>query len=345
MAIAGRVAIVPKGEWSQSVTYDKLDLVTYNGNTFIAYKSSVGVEPVDGDTWMLVMQGIDPQEINNIIDGTTPVGDSNKLGGKGANEYALGKDVRILTELPSGITKDSTMQELIEALPDNSILSCRSVSSPLVPQNYSALFVIKPRQDYVMAFAKTQYDKNVSFGGIGTNGKWEGWTTGFLPLGGGTASGDITVDKNASGLVDTRVGVKNTGGHLILLASSGGNIGLFDEKNSTWVLKKDSNGNMTINGNYTPLHTGNKPSGTYTGNATKRTIDTGCGSFGQACIILDHNTGSGWALITRYGGCGHKDSVFTNQSAEQCAIWDGVIHESANSFLNISGHFYEYRVI
>ena len=97
MAIAGRVAIVPKGEWSQSVTYDKLDLVTYNGNTFIAYKSSVGVEPVDGDTWMLVMQGIDPQEINNIIDGTTPVGNALKLGGKGASEYFT-KDGGTLTD-------------------------------------------------------------------------------------------------------------------------------------------------------------------------------------------------------------------------------------------------------
>lgn len=93
MAIAGRVAIVPKGEWSQSVTYDKLDLVTHNGNTFIAYKSSVGVTPVDGDTWMLILEGVDPQDIDNIIDGTTPVGNALQLGGKGASEYAKTADL------------------------------------------------------------------------------------------------------------------------------------------------------------------------------------------------------------------------------------------------------------
>lgn len=38
MAIAGRVAIVPKGDWSADVTYKRLDAVTYNNALYFAKK-------------------------------------------------------------------------------------------------------------------------------------------------------------------------------------------------------------------------------------------------------------------------------------------------------------------
>lgn len=38
MAIAGRVAIVPKGEWSADVTYKRLDAVTHNNTLYFAKK-------------------------------------------------------------------------------------------------------------------------------------------------------------------------------------------------------------------------------------------------------------------------------------------------------------------
>lgn len=36
MAIAGRVAIVPKGDWSANATYKRLDAVTYNNTLYFA---------------------------------------------------------------------------------------------------------------------------------------------------------------------------------------------------------------------------------------------------------------------------------------------------------------------
>ena len=39
MAIAGRVAIVPKGDWSADATYKRLDAVTYNNTLYIAKKN------------------------------------------------------------------------------------------------------------------------------------------------------------------------------------------------------------------------------------------------------------------------------------------------------------------
>ena len=38
MAIAGRVAIVPKGEWSANATYKRLDAVTHNNTLYFAKK-------------------------------------------------------------------------------------------------------------------------------------------------------------------------------------------------------------------------------------------------------------------------------------------------------------------
>lgn len=42
MAIAGRVAIVPKGDWSANATYKRLDAVTYNNTLYFAKKRSSG---------------------------------------------------------------------------------------------------------------------------------------------------------------------------------------------------------------------------------------------------------------------------------------------------------------
>lgn len=88
--IAGRVAIVPRGEWSADTTYKKLDLVYYDSASYVARKGSTGIIPTtDSETWMLIVSGLDTEIITEIINGTQPVGDSNKLGGKTAEEWAI----------------------------------------------------------------------------------------------------------------------------------------------------------------------------------------------------------------------------------------------------------------
>lgn len=52
MAIAGRVAIVPKGDWSAETEYKRLDEVTYNNTMFIAKKSvPKGTLPTNAEYW------------------------------------------------------------------------------------------------------------------------------------------------------------------------------------------------------------------------------------------------------------------------------------------------------
>ena len=52
MAIAGRVAIVPKGDWSANATYKRLDAVTYNNTLYFAKKDvPKGTLPTNAEYW------------------------------------------------------------------------------------------------------------------------------------------------------------------------------------------------------------------------------------------------------------------------------------------------------
>ena len=52
MAIAGRVAIVPKGDWSADATYKRLDAVTHNNTLYFAKKDvPAGTETSNTEYW------------------------------------------------------------------------------------------------------------------------------------------------------------------------------------------------------------------------------------------------------------------------------------------------------
>lgn len=54
MANAGRVAIVPKGDYSSSTAYKRLDLVRYNDKAYVAKKANTGIAPTNTEYWMLM---------------------------------------------------------------------------------------------------------------------------------------------------------------------------------------------------------------------------------------------------------------------------------------------------
>ena len=47
MASAGRILIIPKGDWNTETEYEMLDLVSHNGRSWLAKKNAVGIEPRD----------------------------------------------------------------------------------------------------------------------------------------------------------------------------------------------------------------------------------------------------------------------------------------------------------
>lgn len=94
MAIAGRVAIVPKGEYSNTTSYEHLDLVTYGGNAYVVKKDCMGVEPTNTEYYMLVMENVVAEdlttleeEINAILSGTKQVANAATLDGYAASYF------------------------------------------------------------------------------------------------------------------------------------------------------------------------------------------------------------------------------------------------------------------
>ena len=335
MAIAGRVAIVPKGEWSQSVTYDKLDLVTHNGNTFIAYKSSVGVEPVDGDTWMLVMQGIDPQDIENIIDGTIPVGDSNKLGGKGASEYALGKDYLPKTggEIKSSIT---TMLDL------NTTYS-EPYGFISFKQNGTLLGRLGIGGKDNPIFQNAAGNANYPLLHTGNVGSYA------LPINGtGTMTGAVNLG-NGLGYVHsysnkTELEVKNSADDTV----NKRRLTLWNKSqesdiNNALMLyerKEDDSGWNRV----TLLHTGNKPTGSYTGTGANRTVPTG--GLGQACLVYDSDSATYLSIVTTAGTIGRNSDGLFSIDRNVVRFQNGnLIINSADRAWNASGITYAYQVL
>lgn len=93
MAIAGKVAITPGYEWSASVAYDKLVVVTYNNNVYLSTKANTGIEPTNEEYWMLLIENVTAEDleelqttVESILNGTTSVGDSKLLEGLTAKE-------------------------------------------------------------------------------------------------------------------------------------------------------------------------------------------------------------------------------------------------------------------
>ena len=67
----GKVATTPRGEYNANTTYLKLDVVTYNGSSYVALKESTGNLPTNTTYWQLMAsKGSDGQPGQ---DGHTPI--------------------------------------------------------------------------------------------------------------------------------------------------------------------------------------------------------------------------------------------------------------------------------
>lgn len=101
---AGRVGLVPRGEWDNYYDYKKLDLVTYDNRAYVARKSSCGIEPQGtlSEYWMLLLDAylkdmLGATETVNGAHGLVPqplAGDQDKvLSGSGEWKYKLQTDI------------------------------------------------------------------------------------------------------------------------------------------------------------------------------------------------------------------------------------------------------------
>lgn len=55
--VLGKVAVTPKGEWSSTVTYEKLDVVSYNGSSYLSVRTVPAATPLSNTNyWLLLAQ-------------------------------------------------------------------------------------------------------------------------------------------------------------------------------------------------------------------------------------------------------------------------------------------------
>lgn len=52
----GKVCLTPKGAFSETMEYEVLDVVRYDGATFIVKQPCKGVTPAEGDYYMLIVE-------------------------------------------------------------------------------------------------------------------------------------------------------------------------------------------------------------------------------------------------------------------------------------------------
>lgn len=144
-----------------------------------------------------------------------------------------------------------------------------------------------------------------------------------------TGKGKLTICKNATDAVDYHSFIQDTGSTGKTIDSN-----LDGDNQSVRVVL---NGGVYHN----ILHTGNKPSGSYTGNgsAAERTIATG--GIGKCCMVYG-GTGE-VAYLVPIGAFFHTNGVATFTSD----VWfdNGVIYLRNAYIINMNGTTYNYQVL
>jgi len=330
-------------------------------------------KPDENEFYDVNVQNDNMDAIDKVLqeykDGTQQVGDSAKLGGKDASEYA----------------------ENI-ALYEHTIPSYEGKTEEEVNNIYNTIQQDKPNGLWYQAYVTHSVSHSVLGGGVfylegfrtnskfgiqritvytsggGTkcfsrsyaNGVWYDWTlqaqktdlANYLPLSGGTV-GYLYVQGEA----------KNGYSHLIKNASATVDNGTdfidVSTDNKKARLNVSANDNKAYfrgNDNVAKelLHTGNKPSGTYTGNgSTDRQVCIGDSSVDvYSTIVVSSDDNDTMAIVTREGGaiCVSANGTVTKLDDSKISISYNpsvgtvMVLSTNNACLNANGVSYRYAV-
>ena len=70
MVSAGRVMMLPKGEYNAATTYTVLDVVSYQGGSYVAKTTTTGHAPTDETYWQVTSEPIDGL---SVVDGAVNI--------------------------------------------------------------------------------------------------------------------------------------------------------------------------------------------------------------------------------------------------------------------------------
>jgi hypothetical protein len=126
MAIAGRVAIVPKGDWSADATYKRLDAVTYNNTLYFAKKGvPAGTATSNTEYWSKsIVGGASAIATTEDVGVVKPDGKSMSVDESGTLSINLDGTTITLDEAKNVIKLADTLKEKIgSALQPESIVN------------------------------------------------------------------------------------------------------------------------------------------------------------------------------------------------------------------------------
>lgn len=130
MASAGRILIIPKGNYDSSVTYEMLDLVKHNGTSWLAKKDVVGIEPSNANKeyWQNMFDIDVESELGNVD--ISSIGDGTVKGAvKFLNENKLGDLAKFFSA-----ESEQSPDELLDSL------ALIPISTTVNAELYSILF-------------------------------------------------------------------------------------------------------------------------------------------------------------------------------------------------------------
>lgn len=229
MASAGRILIIPKGEWNAEVEYEMLDLVFKSGASWIAKKNVVGIEPTEENVeyWMKMCEGADLAEImarlqaleNQMVSAASSDDIEEKLG---EFEDKLGQSV-LSTDLFATYDKPTFVQWNSATLntPYKSGLTGCVDGFAIVYGDYS-------KYHTVVAWTKGGGTINYFIHQV-NNGTVLDWET-FLKSSGGTLTGDLSIYKSLPRLHLTN---KDTSRKARIEASNDGTVKIGNYKSDT----------------------------------------------------------------------------------------------------------------
>lgn len=90
----GKVAMVAKGNYDNSTSYQTLDTVQYNDSTYMALKSTLGNLPTDTEYWQLIGGGLQKED---IVDNLNSNDATKMLSAKQGNELDEKKITKFIT--------------------------------------------------------------------------------------------------------------------------------------------------------------------------------------------------------------------------------------------------------
>ena len=117
MGDAGRVLIIPKGDYDPNAQYEMLDLVFENGSSYLCKKPTTGHAPSDTEYWQIFATGSVIKLVVPLLAGETEVRFSNQ-------NLSATSTVMVNTEVDgleyTSIAYDDEEDEVVVTFPEQS---------------------------------------------------------------------------------------------------------------------------------------------------------------------------------------------------------------------------------